>query len=357
MTVDEILASGIVTPTTEVTAYLAGRSLGAIPITQGDVTETAAGDTLGHLKMTLPASAEWIPKTPAHPLAAFGQELIVRRGFVVDGQAIGWENLGRFRISQTPRASDGWLEVDAASIDQRLTLARWVVDTRTVGSFTAQARAICAGVVPALITATDRAAAPRTWEQGTTRRESLVELLDAWGASLRMINGQLAIVDAATGATPQGTVRSGDGGTLADCSPVTDGEVTPNAVVASSAPEDSTAPITSMVAVGVGPRRWSGPYGPVPTFYASPLLTTYLQCQAAARTRLARIQAQSPELEVSMVTDPRIRLDSRIRIVDDEGTNCIVRVTSVTHALTPGREPGRLQGLVLSGTVKGESWT
>ena len=359
MSVDSILGSGIVVQAVEVTATLGGRVLGSVPIAQGQVVESAAGESLARLAITVEATDEWVPSHPAHPLAAFGQELIVRRGFLnAAGERIGWEHLGTFRIMPSSAPSGGWLDVEAESVDVRLRLARWVVPTRTSGTLRSQLEQICFGVVPVVVsTIPDRAIPDRTWEAQDTRRESLIELCDAAGAVPRIIAGRLTILPAPTATAATSTVRSGRGGTLVSADPVTDGDVTPNAVVASSAPENSTAPITRQVSVMLGPRRYAGPYGPVPTFFASPLLTTYAQCTLAARTRLDRLQASSPDLEVRCVTDPRIRLGSVVRVVDEPtDTDAVVRVTQATHALTPGREPGGFRGLVLSGRIGGAKW-
>lgn len=358
MSIDQLLAGGRITPVAEVVSSLGGRVLAEIPIARGSVIESASGAALGTLRITVPASDEWIPSNPGHPLAAYGQELSVRRGFISPtGDPIGWEHLGTFVVQPGAAPSGGWLEVDAVSTDVRLTSARWIVATETAGSLRVQIQQICAGVVPVRISVPDVAIAARTWEQGESRRDALLEVLDAAGAVLRMVGGQLTVLPASSSRTPSGVIRGGRGGTLVTVSPVADGEVAPNAVVASSAPTDSTAPISAMATVDVGPRRYAGPYGPVPTFFASPLLATYAQCQAAAGTRLSRLQAGAPDLTVDYVTDPRVRLDAVRRIVSADGaTDCVIRVVGVEHALTRGAEPGQLTGTILSGRVKGALW-
>ena len=347
----------VVRPTVEVTSWLGSRALGEIKISQGTVTETASGEMLGHAEITVPATPQMIPSHPGHPLAAYGQELVIRRGFLTDrGDPFGWVNLGRFVIRDS-RIEGEWLTVSAESIDTRLLHARWIVATRTQGTARQQARQITAGVVPIAFLTPDKTVAARSWEQAQPRREALMELCDSWGAVPRMIDGQLMITPASRTQQATVTLHAGDGGTLIDASPSpVEGGPTPNVVVASSVPEDESAPLQAMAAIGHGPRSWTGPYGQVTRFFASPLLRTQLQCQLAAETRLARLQAQTPELEVVAVTDPSIRLDSVVRVVDGRGTDCIIRVVEVTHALTAGREPGRILGQVISGSVRGQRW-
>lgn len=353
---DDLVASGVIQVISEVTATLDGNVLASVPISQGDVRESATGPALGSLSITVPATREWIPSSPSHPLAAYGQELIVRRGFVApSGMAIGWETLGRFVIDSTPAPASGWLEVDATSVDVRLARVRWVVGTRTSGSLRAQIMQICAGVLPVRCAFLDRSIPDRTWEQQDSRRESLIELCDANGLVPRIHDGQLTIVPASTSVSPVRVVQGGPGGTLVSIAPVADGDPSPNAVVASTAPTDSTAPVSAMATTTSGPRRWGGPYGSIPDFFESPLLTTYQQCASAALTRLQRLSAVAPDVTMRVVTDPRHRLDTVLRVIDED-TDCVVRVTQATHALTPGREPGSLSAMVLSGRVKGAVW-
>lgn len=351
------LTGGRATPVAEVVASLGGQVLGVVPIAQGHVTEYAAGDVLAVAEFTVPAVAPWLPRSPRDPLASYGQEVVIRRGFrLPSGETVGWQTLTRARILSA-EPSDGWVQVLAQSIDARLTPARWIVNTRTSGTLHAQIRQICAGVVPVRFGFTDRSLVSRTWEQQQPRRESLLEVCDATGTVPRIIDGRLVVVDAPTSTMVTHTIRGGVGGTLTEVRPEARSAPVPNVVVASTAPEDNTSPVSAMVSVAEGPMSWTGPYGQVVEFFSSPLLTTRAQCSTAARTRLNRVQASRPDLGVSMVTDPTLRLGAVARVLDESaGTDCVVRVTEVTHALTPGREPGSMSGLVLSGTVRGESW-
>ena len=352
--IDDIFASGVVEPVTEITSWLDGWPLGVVPITQGEVIEEAGGDTLGRLEFTLPATPEWMPRDPTHPLAPYGQELVVRRGFRLrDGSAGGWRILGRFRI-RTTNPEDGWLTVVADSIDYRLIGARWIVDTTTTGTLATQTREVCAGIVNLIIASPDRASGPRTWEAQQSRRDSLLELLDAWGCVLRMIDGNLTVIPTPPDTAPDVTVRSGDGGTLVSAVPERLNDPVPNVVVASSAPSDEATPVVSAMAFTPhGPRAWDGPYGQHVMFYASPVITDIEQAQLAASTRLTRLQAKAPDVAVEAVTDPRTQLDSIRRVIDGPtDTDVVVRAVKVRHALTRGKEPGGFLGKFLTGQVE-----
>lgn len=350
------LTGGRTTPVAEVVSTLGGLVLGEVPITQGHFTEQASGSSLGRLEITVPAVG-WVPTSPRDPLAAYGQELTVRRGFrLPSGETVGWETLTRARI-QSSEPDDAWLTVVAESIDARLNPADWIVSYRSTGNVHSQVRQICSGVVPVRLECDDVELPDRTWEQQSSRRDALLEVCDAAGAVPRIINGQLVVVDASTSTTPEFELRSGDGGTVVRVLPEQSTELVPNVVVASSAPEDNTAPVSAMAVIDYGPMNWRGPYGQVVEFFTSPLLTTQSACEGAARTRLARKQAVRRDLTVEMVTDPRIRLDAVVRVIEEKrDTDCVMRVTSGRHALTAGREPGSLSGVVLSGVVRGQRW-
>lgn len=352
--VDDILASRVISPASEITSWLDGAPLGVVPLSQGQVVETASGDSLARLEFTLPATKEWMPRDPRHPLAPFGQELLVRRGFRVYDDSIGWEVLGRFRIRTTEPTGDGWLTVVADSIDVRLTMARWIVDTTTTGTLANQAKQICSGIVPINIAMPDRASSNRVWDDQENRRDALLELCDSWGAVLRMIDGALTIVPRPVSTTPSITVTSGDGGTLVSAVPERLADPVPNIVVASNTPQEGEPTITAMAIIPAGPRAWDGPYGQVVQFYASPVITTNAQAAQAATTLLSRLQAKAPDVTVEAVTDPRIRLDTVVRVVDaPTDTDVDVRVVEVRHALTRGKEPGGFLGTYLRGDVEG----
>lgn len=344
---------------TEVTSWRGGQYLGTIPVGAGTVEESATGDWLGRVNITVPATDQWIPTHPGHALAPFGQELLVRRGRrSSSGNSVDMRILGRFLITDSIPDGD-WISVQGDSVDTRLTGARWITDKLTSGRLSEQAHAICAGVVPLRITAPDRASSSRRWEAQSSRRDALIELCDAWGAVPRIVDGTLTIEPEPTSTTVTHTITAGRGGTLVDVRPVNDASSgrTPNAVVAMTVPDDETAPIFSMAHLKSGPRTFGGPYGQQITFFASPLLRTYPQVAAAADTRLRRLQSTTPEVTASIVTDPSIRLGSVVRVIrPSQNTDVTIRVTSITHALTAGREPGTIGGQVISGTIRGISW-
>ena len=249
------LAGGRATPVAEVVSTLGGLVLDEVPIAQGHVTESASGAALGRLEITVPAVAAWVPTSPRDPLAAYGQELIVRRGFrLPSGETVGWETLTRARI-QSSEPDDAWLTVVAESIDARLNPADWIVSYRSTGNVHSQVRQICSGVVPVRLECDDVELPDRTWEQQSSRRDALIEVCDAAGAVPRIINGQLVIVDASTSTTPEFELRSGDGGTVVRVLPEQSTELVPNVVVASSALGlgwDDVQWLVAALSVGIG---------------------------------------------------------------------------------------------------------
>lgn len=353
--IDAELTAGHLTPVCEVTSWLGGRYLGTIPVAQGEVIESATDELLGSLEISVPATSEWIPSGPGHPLAAAGQELIVRRGYrTTTGDVAGMTYLGRYR-TWSAAVEDGYVRVHADSPDKRLSLARFVVPTRTSGTLSDQASQIVGNRERLTVLALDRTGTGRTWEIGSSRLDALNELCDAWGTALRIVDGSLTITPTQTSGTPTLTITDGGGGVVVSTKIESTTDGIPNAVVASSAPEGNEVPISGIATIQSGPYRWQGPYGEVPEFFTSPLLTTASQVQSAAETRLKRAQSKRVDLTISMPTDPRITLDDIIA-VRTATINIIGQVTRARHALTLGKEPGEIGLRVLSGTIEGVTW-
>ena len=64
----------------------------------------------------------------------------------------------------------------------------------------------------------------------------------------------------------------------------------------------------------------TGPYRPVPKFFASPLLLTKAQCLAAATTMRDESVRQSRIRKVTFAPDPRVELDDPVEIITGWGT-------------------------------------
>lgn len=92
-----------------------------------------------------------------------------------------------------------------------------------------------------------------------------------------------------------------------------------NGVVARGEQTGDQAPVQA-IAIDSMPgsvTRWGGPFGRKPLFYASPMLTTTAQCQAAAQTRLDTILAGRDRL-IDIETVPDVTLLTGVSLVGVE---------------------------------------
>lgn len=353
--------SPLVRPVVEVTSWLGSQYLGEVPV-MGGVATTDLTIIGGELELQVPNVPEWVPTAPDHPLGNVGQELLVRKGWRgSDGEVLEWATIGRYLIHRAAPEGDA-ITVRADGLGQRIEHFRFTDPfTAQSGQFLAQARALMSGTgLPVALDSSlsSRASSSRSWERGGSRVEAWDELMTAWGAvSYIDPDARSLVVRApwvATGA-PVLTVTDGVAGSVVEVAPgggPEDG--TPNAVVASSAPEDGSVPLSAIVTVSRGPRRWGGPYGRRPAFYASPLLTTWASVWSAARTRLASMQATTWDVTIDALSCPAIERGDLIRVVSDRNqTDVVGQVILARVAATPEDEPGQIAVQALRGVLGG----
>lgn len=353
--------SPLVRPVVEVTSWLGSQYLGEIPVIGGEAMSdlTVIG---GELEMQVPNTPEWVPTAPDHPLGNLGQELLVRKGWRgPTGDVLEWASIGRYMIARTVTEGDA-LTVRADGLGQRIENDRFTGPfTVPAGEFLAQARHLMAGTgLPVVLhsSLSSRYTGSRSWERGGSRVDAWNELMTAWGAVSYIDPDTRAMVARAPysrAGTPALSITDGVAGSVVD---VSSGggpeEGPPNGVVASSAPEDGSVPITSTVTVSTGPRRWGGPYGRRPAFFASPLLTTWTAVDRAARTRLASLQAEAWDLTADQLSCPATQPGDLINVTSDRHhTNVVGQAILTRVALTPDDEPGQVAVQVLRGTLGG----
>lgn len=356
----EILASAILRPCWEVTSWLGATYLGEVEVKSGLITETAADQVTGKLDLTVVNEPRWRPSSPTAPLGWYGQQLRVRAGWQdAVGQPLVWFDLGRFRVRKPTPAVDV-LSVSGDSLQQLVLQARFIAPTNFGAStYVGRTKALLKSILPvkfdrALV---DRSVKKQTYDQ--ERLDALTDTLTAWPAQLEILPSGVGFVsipweDRST--TVLATYTDGPGGTLVDVAPTSgeDDQIV-NAVVATSEPDDGKKALSETAYVKAGPLRWGGPYGYVPDFYSSPLLTTRSQLQAAAKTRLAKLQRAVQQVVVSMVDDPRVQLGDVIRAKSARrDTDVVGRVVACQHGLTSAdRASVDVTLSVLSGTVDG----
>lgn len=353
--------SPLVRPVVEVTSWLGAQYLGQVEVMGGSATVDMSVIG-GELELQAPNVPEWVPTRPDHPLGNNGQELLVRRGWATpDGTVTEWATIGRYLVHRSVPEGDV-ITVRADGLGQRIENDRFTDPlTVTPGPMLNQARTLLAGTgIPVVLASglPNRAAVARTWERGGSRAEAWDELMTAWPAASYIDPDSRVMVvrpSFSTSGGPVLTLADGVGGSvveLASGGGPQDGA--PNGVVASTAPEDGSVPLSAIAVVQTGPRRWGGPYGRRPAFYASPLLTTRPHVSSAARTRLSNLQTEEWDLTVSNLSCPAVERGDIIRVISAEhDTDVVGQVTEARVALTPDDEPGSVAVRALSGRLGG----
>lgn len=360
MTVRELAAhyprlreSATVRPVVEFSSWLGGDYLGVVPALEDwAITDKETDAVRGELSFAVPRLPEWEPTGWDHPLGNNGQIIRARVGLrsAVD-EPIVWADLGHYRIeSATP--GDDQIDVIAVGPAKIIEDARFTVDPLIMPGATHHARA--AWIVQALVPLSmgpglvDRTIAAET-VSGRDRLKALTDVLESWPAVMEPEGAGLIIRAPyeSEGNAPELTWSDGEGGTLVEAAPATgDDDRIPNAMVVSN----DTGTLQAIAAVDVGPMRYGGPYGYRPEFYASPLFTSVQQCLDTARTRLARAQRRTGRITATAVTDLRVTVGTRIRIVSTATrTDVVARVAEVKHKWATTE----IAAAVLSGRVNG----
>jgi hypothetical protein len=133
------------------------------------------------------------------------------------------------------------------------------------------------------------------------------------------------------------TFTDGDGGTVATAERTSTRDGVYNAVKATGAQSGDTPPVSAVVydTDAASPVNWNGPYGHVPMFYSSPLITTTAEATAAATTRLGNVRRGSTAFKVDALIDPRLQVRDVVRV--RTGTIAGVgRIDSMSIDLAPG---------------------
>jgi len=357
----DILSSAILRPCWEVTSWLGPTYLGAVEIVSGSVTETANEQISGKLDLVVANEPRWRPSRPDAPLAWYGQQLRVRSGWKdPTGRVLVWFDLGRYRVRK-PEPSRDVLTVSGDSLQQLALNARFTTPTNFAAStYKGRVQALLKSILPVKFDPAlrDRSIKKQTYDR--ERMDALTDTLAAWPAVLEVLPSGVAYVsvpweDRST--TVLATYADGIGGTVVDIVPTTGEDVgsNPNAVLFSSEPDDGKKVLTEAAYVKSGPMAWGGPYGYVPVFESSPLLTTRSQLAAAAKARLGRLQRSVQQVVVTMIDDPRIQLGDVIRARSAlRDTDVTGRVVACQHGLTAADRAGTDVTLsVLSGKVDG----
>lgn len=196
-----------------------------------------------------------------------------------------------------------------------------------------------------------------SWRLGSTMVPDLVEERDRWGLidgrsqdpSIAKALGGRVFCDSRGSfvAAPVPTlsdtavwsVTTGPGGALIEPSQSLSRDKVYNQVVASGASEDGEPPVGPAVASDddpVSPTYYKGPFGAVPMFYESKMLTTFPQCQQAALSMLAPRLGLKQKVSIGTIANFALEPDDVITVTMPDGNDENHVIDSVSYPLTGG---------------------
>lgn len=320
-----IIDSGTYVLHTNVSSWLDGVLLSDdVPVVGMSLEEDATMRVPERLVFTVPATADgvdWSPVYDDHPLAANGQRLRVQVGIGVEGSSVEWFQLG-WLLLRDANANGDTVTVSAVGLLDLLREAELVSPYQPAGTLVDTLRGL---VEPALTVLVDGALVDRSVPAGINydedRLDAVYQLGDAWPADLTVsADGHLT---AAPITTPTAAVKSlthGVNGTVIRVLGSSTREGAANAVVARGTATDGGQVMGVAYDLTAGPKRYGGPFNPlpVPFRFDSGLLTTVEQAQAAAEAILLRKQREtSMAFEIEMVPDPTLQLRDPLAITTD----------------------------------------
>lgn len=321
-----------------VESWLGARYLGKVPVVTGtwSVTEDESRDVPGSLTFDVPLLPQWLPLSPLHPLANYGQQLRIKVGVRLAGGGTEWISLGRWLVIDAVPVEDT-IQVQADSLERLVVWDRLLAPVRITGPTRADGlRSLMDKTLPVLVTATSNPSmSPLPVDR--ERWQGIRDLIDAWPArSYVDEQGTFTVADPWPN-TVGASVWSSDGRTIST-EPAGNGDETIyNGYSVSTVPEDGTTePVTEVWWVQGGPMAWGPPYGRRPGFYASPTLPPNRDVlRSVAQSLTLRSVRRGRAIKAVCLPDPRIVRGDVVRIVHHEtAVDLIGRVSATTLTRT-----------------------
>ncbi|MFG2292052.1 DUF5047 domain-containing protein [Streptomyces sp. NPDC048603] len=298
-----------------------------IPVTDGSVTLDRGSKVRRSLSLTVP-DLKLLPWDPSDPLAVYGQELVVKRGIALNG-GTEWVTLGTFRIDEP--AADvhmGPITLTGKSAEVSIQDDRFLQPTSTRGHST------CMNAIEFLIRETlpdavivnathdnrNPACAVADWNSQGDRWDAVAQVARAMNAEIYCdATNRFVVADVPTPLTSAVVwdIAEGEGGTLMSAARTLSRTAVYNAVVASGENTASDTPPVSAISYDddpASPTRWGGPFGRVPRFYSSALLTSVGACEAAADSMLFDATAPNVQTAIAAAPNPALEPGDCIRL-------------------------------------------
>jgi hypothetical protein len=297
-----------------------------LPIKSGTVT----ADRNSFSRRTLTCEivgTQWVPKTATDPLTIYGNEIRIWRGVQYPDGGTELVPAGVYGIRSVDVLDPSGVTT-VTGIDRCKTIA----EARFVTPYTVLAGASSIGtigqllkVVPQAALVVDPTLADLPMQQVVYDRDRAMAVVDiatalggevfsdAWG------NFVLQPVPDASN-LPVATLAAGPGGVVVSSKRTSTRDAGYNAVIANSATTTTTATAVVVDDDPTSPTYFYGPYGQVPVFYTSSLLTSNDQCAIAANGILQDLLGVAKSVNLTAVPNPALEPGDVIRCVFTDGT-------------------------------------
>ena len=290
----------------------------------GSVTLDAEADVRGRctLDVTGPWPEDFDPDTAITP---YGSEVFISRGISLGNGAIERAPLGYYRLSEVEQsdAPAGSLSISGEDRMQGIIEARLEepVSFDAASTYGAVVELLVSDVYPGATIewdGDDGEVIGRTIVAEEDRYAVILDLVTSLGkVAFFDYRGVLVIAAPPDPTVPVWEVSGGTDGVLVELSRSLNRDGVYNAVVATGEALDDTPPVRG-VAYDLDPESptyWNGPFGKVPRYYSSPLLTTEAQAIAAAESLLATSTGLPYMVDFAAVPNPALEPLDVVRVV------------------------------------------
>lgn len=329
-----------------------------------DVHLDGAASIRATLELSTTGEGMW-PTNAGDLLAPYGNEIFVRRGIRYGNGTTEWVGLGYFRIytPEQDQAPKGPIRVSGRDrmsgiVDGKFTTPR---------SFSASATY---GDVVGTLVGEIYPWATIEWDDATQRDTPIGRQIIANQDRYAFLNdlvtavgricwwdhrGVLVIRTPPSATRPVWEVNHGAGGVLVSLSRRLTREGVYNGAVVTGEGADAANPVRAVVVDSspTSPTSWWGPFGKVPKFFTSPLITRIGQAKAAATTMLAQELGLPYAVDFASVPNPAVEPYDpiRVRYPGRSEMHVIDRLTIPLHVDAPLKASTREQTSVLMGGV------
>ena len=284
-------------------------------------------------------------------LSPYGSRIRVFMRMHFDRSTFETVPLGVYRVEEVSQAGlrPGRASVDGLSLEAQVQDERFHAPrTLAIGTGEFWVRQLIQEALPEM---------GLSWQLGQTLIPELVEERDRWGlidgrsqdpSIAKSLGGRVfcdsrgsfvaapvpTLADA-----PVWSALAGPGGALVKPAQSLSRDKVYNQVVASGASEDGEPPVGPAVASDddpVSPTYYKGPFGAVPMFYESKMLTTFAQCQQAALSMLAPRLGLQQTVSIDTLTNFALEPDDVITVTMPDGGRENHVLDSISYPLTGG---------------------